>query len=311
MIFCHFTSGTVNQIIRGQYTSPAGVQYPNGWLRQVYKDSPQTLTGMDLYPFEDQSKSRIGPYQNMGPTSDDLSAGVVTRTNTPVNKNLTRVKSLKSSEVTTRRKQVETGGAYWDSGSGVYVVNTAMSSQERMAHATVHGNESGNIQRKWSLVLESTDTLTWTDSRPLLQMVDFKQMAVSVGDHVDACFDAEEVDHWLIAALTDDMDVAIADEAAKRVVYDFYSSTDLSTEAVTARYDLDTAVAQTATETSAAFTAITTYDSTAAWPSNPVHPNDRPPVVVTPSTEVPNIETYDDDATPDVVVTPSTEAPST
>ena len=310
-MFCHFTSGTVNQIIKGQYKSPDGTQYPKAWLRRVQKDTPHTMVSMNVYPFEDQSKSGIGPYQNMGPTTDTLSAGIVTRTNIPVNKNVPRVKEMKLSEVTSRRKQVEIGGAYWDSGSNMYVVDTTHSSQGRLVHATVYCNESDNTSLKWSLILESTDALTWTDVRQVFQMPKFKDMAVSIGDHVNNCFNAEEIDHIIISALTDDMDVAIADEAAKRVVYDSYSSTDLSTEAVTARDDLDTAVAQTATETSAAFTAITTYDSTAAWPSNPVHPDNRPPVVVTPSTEVSSTETHDDDATPDVVVTPSTEVSST
>ena len=197
-MFCIYKDGAVEKTFRGELRNDQGT-FPAAYLRATIKDG----TGpADVYFFEDRSKHGIDEHHNMGPASDNLDGNTVIRTSTPVMKNVDAIKARKSAQVTQQRSQVELGGIYWEDGADKYVVDTSEASQGRLAHATAHGNESGKPDRKWSLVTETgVGGDTWTPGRPTLLMAKFKQMAVAVGDHVDACFDAEEAHLAAIAAL--------------------------------------------------------------------------------------------------------------
>ena len=95
-------------------------------------------------------------------------------------------------------------GIYWVDDSTTYVIDTSISSQSRLAHASIHGNETNITERKWSMTkeIETAEGIKWISERLTLPMSKFKQMVVAVVDHIDTCYDVEETHLAAIAALT-------------------------------------------------------------------------------------------------------------
>jgi len=216
-MFCVYKDGAVQQTMQGNgwFETEDGTKQPP----TIYKLwSPAELATLDIYRFEDLSKKGYDrEYQSaINPVDAAPLDGVVVRTTTPVYKAIEILKRRKKYSATQQRRRVSVSQIYWVDGAVKYVVDVSDKSQDRLVRAAVHGNESGNPSRKWSLVEETgTGGDTWTPTRPTFTMAKFKSMAVAVGDHVDACFEAEVVHHAAIDALTDQQDVADYDVATE------------------------------------------------------------------------------------------------
>lgn len=206
-MFCVYEGDAVTKIFKGEYKSSEG-RFPAAHLKATIKDG----TGpANVYFFEDRSKAGVDEFHNMGSVTSDAAPVdfTVIRTTTPSLKNLEALKRIQKAKVSQRRKSVSEDAIYWVDGSDTYVVDASDSSQDKLTRATVHGDEGGAANRKWSVVQETgVGGDTWTPARISLTMAKFKQMAVAVGDHVDACYDAEDTHHVAIDALSGQQAVA-------------------------------------------------------------------------------------------------------
>jgi hypothetical protein len=206
-MFCVYKNGAVKTLMRGNkwFIMDDGTRQPP----TIYKLwNAAELSNLSIYKFTDLSKSGYDTRYQIGIDPVDAAPldGVVVRTTTPVYKDLSVLKTIKKEEASAERKRVSLDKIYWVNGGDKYVVDVSSSSQDWLVRATVHGNESGRPSQKWSLIAETGTT--WTKTRPTFTMPQFKAMVLAVGDHVDACYDAEEAHHTAIDALTVQQDVA-------------------------------------------------------------------------------------------------------
>jgi|TARA_R110002110_G_scaffold95965_1_gene247678 hypothetical protein len=209
-MFCIYKNGAVQKTMRGNgwFITEDGTKQPP----TIYKLwSADELATLDIYRFEDRSKKGYDRnYQNpTNPVDAAPKDGVVIRTTTPVYKNIAILKVRKKFEATKERKNVSVDMIYWADGSNKYVIDISNNSQDKFVRATVHGNESGISSRKWTLIAETgTDGDTWTSARPTFTLDKFKAIGIAIGDHVDACHEAEITHHAAIDALSDQKAVA-------------------------------------------------------------------------------------------------------
>ncbi|MDP6586000.1 MAG: DUF4376 domain-containing protein [Anaerolineales bacterium] len=201
-MFCIYKNGSVERLFHGELKNETGT-YPAAYLKSINKDDKAKL---DVYLFTDHSKHGLTPYHTMGESIDapPNETGEVIRTATPILKSLEVVKRYKNTLVTSYRQKTILNGIYWVDDSTTYVIDTSISSQSRLAHASIHGNETNITERKWSMTkeIETAEGIKWISERLTLPMSKFKQMVVAVVDHIDTCYDVEETHLAAIAALT-------------------------------------------------------------------------------------------------------------
>lgn len=208
-MFCKWKNNSVVEpVYRGNtyFIAEDGTQHSKAfWGRHTSDDE---RAAHDIYRYTEIKPPANYNGSNPVYTKDGY---MVTKTYTHVLHDVAALKPRKISEVNKKRKQVETGGVYVERGGKVYVLDTAISSQNRVSSAVMHLNEGTATDRKWSFYQETggpTDpNATWEGKRVSLSKAIFKSIGVEMGDHVDACFDAEDVHIAAITALSTSQEV--------------------------------------------------------------------------------------------------------
>jgi len=185
----------VGSPLRGNKTLQIGdIRHPRTIFRLW---STEKLNAIGVAPYVEARFDQRN-YVSTG-NSDAYANGTVTTTHTTQLKDVELLKTRKISEIESYRKHKENGSTVWSPDDGVtdYVVDTSEGSQIKVTGAIIHINENGGTQRKWSMLDTNGDKV-----RPVLTKQKFKAMAIHVGDHVDAAYEAEEAHVAALANLT-------------------------------------------------------------------------------------------------------------
>lgn len=177
----------------------------NGSPRIVRIGSKDKITGrfigsnadvnIDLYKYEEQGP-RPNKYEVAGAISYSLVGDTVVATRSVADVNLDRAKHQRKQEVKNKRDNVQISGIEWspDGGNTTYIVQTDKESQAKLAGAVVRGDKEGYAQQGWRMQ---------DNSFVILDKAKFDDLAVAVGDHVDACYVRQaELDALVDAATT-------------------------------------------------------------------------------------------------------------
>lgn len=139
---------------------------------------------IDLYRFV-EVRPPLGEYEVHQGYVDDNDGWTVTRTFNAVAMDagvaLARAKSNAVKAIKMKRDGIQFGGVEWSPDGGVttYIVQTDKDSQAKLSGAVVRTDKKNSAQQAWRMK---------DNSVVVLNKVKFDDMAVAVGDHVDACY---------------------------------------------------------------------------------------------------------------------------
>lgn len=152
----------------------------------------------DLYQYVEEGP-RPNEYQRAGSVSYDNDGYTITATRTVVDQPLDQIKDRVKRKVKTIRDGIINGGIEFQAASGdpVYTVQTDADSRRELTGAVVAANEDNLTVQAWRMA---------DNEVVVMDIADFKAMALAVRNHVNACYERQ-------AALEADIDAAESAEA--------------------------------------------------------------------------------------------------
>jgi len=189
--------------------SPTKAKVTGGGNKQRLKlPSGVVLTGkVEPDPYHDLYQyTEVGPvpneYQQPGSVSYDNDGYTITATRTVVDQPLDRVKDRLKRKVKAIRDNVVNAGIEFQAASGdpVYVVQTDADSRRELTGAVVAANEDNLTVQAWRMA---------DNEVVVMDIADFKAMALEVRNHVNACFERQAALEAEIDA-ADDVGTAVA-----------------------------------------------------------------------------------------------------
>lgn len=168
-----------------------GVQHPASIFRLW---PPAALAAIGFAPFREDRFDRAR--YTSGGSSDSLVEGEVVRSHAVEPRAIDGLKSLRRGELRALRDQTVHAGIEWspDGGATVHVVQTDERSLNRVANTLLLLDKTGRATQGWRMRNDRVETVA---------AADFLDMAIAVGDHVDACYQAQASHEVAIDALSD------------------------------------------------------------------------------------------------------------
>jgi hypothetical protein len=172
-------------------TDARGIQH----AASIFRLWPRAnLAAVGFTPFREASYD--GRRYTSAGLSDDLVDGEVVRSHATQLRDVDRLKVLKRDELRRHRDQVIHGGIEWspDAGVTVHVLQTDEQSLNRIANTQLFVDKAGRVSQGWRMRNDQVKTLS---------AAEFHALAVAVGNHVDACYQAQATHEATIDVLTD------------------------------------------------------------------------------------------------------------
>jgi len=159
---------------RQKYTLPDGV---------VMTGKITANADLDLYNYVETGPGQ-GEYQQAAGISYSVDGDTITGTRTVSDIPLEQAQSTAKRKVKSKRDAVMNGGVEFQAASGdpVYVVQTDGDSRRELTGAVVAANEDSLTVQGWRMA---------DNEMVVMDIADFKAMALAVRNHVNACYERQ------------------------------------------------------------------------------------------------------------------------